>query len=68
MKLVFRPVYTGCTKGESAADPADFWTCKQISVGGTVLNGFAPDSGRNLPLNYINRLRKETHDVPSGVL
>ena len=28
MKLVFRPVYTGCTKGESAADPADFWTCK----------------------------------------
>jgi len=28
----------------------------------------APDTGRNLPLNFIQSLRKETTDVPSGVL
>ena len=37
MKLIFRPIYTGCTKGESAAKDSDFWTCKQISVGGVAI-------------------------------
>ena len=53
MKLIFRPVYANCDKNESAASDSDFWTCKQISVGGTRLDGHSPDTGRNLPLNFI---------------
>jgi len=53
MKLIFRPVYANCTKNESAAADSDFWTCKQISIGGTRIDGHSPDTGRNLPLNFI---------------